>query len=162
MTDYHPLIVHFPIALLIVGSIAELAGHLLKRDDLRHFAFWAIILGVASTGAAYLSGSMAEEQVEHLPGIHSTLEMHEELATITLVTWIGLGALRILLAGRQWLTSNIFYLYIVLLLAGSVLLGTTGYWGGQLVYQHGAGVKMTSATQQIPFSKIRHHDDDDD
>lgn len=162
MTDYHPLIVHFPIALLIVGSVAELAGHLLKRDDLRHFAFWALMLGVVGAGVAYISGAMAEEQVEHLPNIHNTLEMHEELATITLATWVGLGALRILLAGRQWLNSGIFYLYIVLLFAGCVLLGTTGYWGGQLVYQHGAGVKMTSATQHISHPKARHHDDDDD
>jgi len=161
MENYHPLIVHFPIALLIASAVAELAGHLLKRDDLRHFAFWALILGVVSASAAYITGSFAEESVEHLPGIHANLETHEELATIALATWIGLAALRILLTIRGWLNSSIFYLYLVLLLAGGVLIGSTGYSGGNLVYNHGAGVNI--AQKSNTNSTVKHnHDDDDD
>lgn len=159
MENYHPLIVHFPIALLISGSLAELIAHVFKRNDLRHFAFWALVLGLVGTIAAYISGSFAEEAVEHISGIHNNLEAHEEIATVALCTWIGLVGLRILLALRNWTDNSIFRVYLVLLMAGTVLIGITGYRGGQLVYQHGAGIQLSNAQKKPSIKHI--HDDDD-
>ncbi|MGA1196870.1 MAG: DUF2231 domain-containing protein [Candidatus Latescibacterota bacterium] len=159
MADYHPLIVHFPIALLITGSLAEFFALIFKRDDLRHFAFWALVLGLTGTIAAYISGSIAEEAVEHIPSLHNSLEAHEEIATIALCTWIGLVGLRILLTLRNWLDSSIFRVYLALLMAGTILIGITGYRGGQLVYQHGAGFHLS---QTYKPTSSKHIDNDDD
>ena len=55
--NLHPLIVHFPIALLAAAGAVDLADLLLRgREPVRNAATWLYVAGAATAVAAYFSG----------------------------------------------------------------------------------------------------------
>ena len=58
LTHLHPMIVHFPIALLIVGFLADAVGLIFKKDFFTKAGFYLLILGTLGVVAAYLSGNL--------------------------------------------------------------------------------------------------------
>jgi uncharacterized membrane protein len=136
MVPWHPALVHFPIALAGVAVLFELLAIGFHRDEYERSAL--IALGAAALMAivAAVSGTAQEEAASHLPGIAATLEMHENLGTLSaaLLGVCALGGLYLHLKG--WLPQK---LYLAVLLALSILLLATGHWGGRLVYYYGAG-----------------------
>ncbi len=60
-TYLHPMLVHFPIALLIIGFLADLAGLIFKKEFFSKAGFYLLILGTAGVVAAYFTGSAAGE-----------------------------------------------------------------------------------------------------
>lgn len=137
---FHPMIVHFPIALLITSVLFELLGRALHKDSLRESALWLLGLGLGSGVAAYLSGKQAEEAAEHA-GIPETLvETHETLALITLIIFGILFLFRYL--QRNNLSDQVLGIYLLIAVIGIGTLGAASHDGGKLVYGHGAGVQL--------------------
>ena len=64
LAGLHPQIVHFPIALLILYSIFEILGILLKKDFLQKSAYLLLGLGVLVSVAAVLTGNQAGASAE--------------------------------------------------------------------------------------------------
>lgn len=137
----HPILVHFPIALLIAAFLFDVVGWLWKRAAFTEAALGVQALGVLGAFAAVLSGNQAEEAVEAIPGIHDVLEQHERFGQIVL--WVGLAlvALRFFLVWKRPLGQGTKLLLSVLSLGLAILVGVTGYYGGELVYKFGAGVE---------------------
>ena len=171
--EIHPIIVHFPIALLIVGVLLDFLALFLRRAHLVAAASWFLGFGMLGLLAAYLSGQLIEDNVNRaLAG--NLLEMHKTFALITVLTFVLLFALRIL-----WLSPHILSflspampvaarankyiherlsiigrnsrlligLYQLLSVGGVVLLAITGYLGGSMVYDHGVGTQ----SGMLPF-----------
>lgn len=138
---YHPLVVHFPIALLIAALLFDGAAWVWKRASLSEAALGVHGLGVFGALLAVLTGNQAEEAVEDLPGIHEVLERHEVLGQAVL--WVGLAvlALRVFLIWRRVGGLGSKALMTLLSLGLAVLVGAAGYQGGRLVYEFGAGVE---------------------
>ena len=138
----HPMIVHFPIALLIVGFLFEIAGLILKKDFFSRAAFYLLILGTLGVIAAYISGSYAGEGVTETGALKNALETHEDAALLTLWLMVGAALLRIayvlLKAKNKFLKWAAFVLFFI----GVVSVARTGYYGGELVYKHAAGVQL--------------------
>ena len=139
----HPMIVHFPIALLITSVLFDAASQVFKRDFLREGAFWLLVLGLAGGIASAISGDFAEEAAENAGIAESLIGIHETLAFVTI------GIFGFLLLWRWYLrnqfTGSFLAVYLLVATVGVGTLGATGYFGGDLVYEHGAGVKgMTS------------------
>ena len=76
----HLVLLHFPIALLIVGAVLKLASLAGDRPGLRVAARTCLLVGgLAAIGTAF-TGQAAEEIVEHaLPVSEEVLEGHEEV-----------------------------------------------------------------------------------
>ena len=146
--SFHPLIVHFPIALLIASLLFDAVGWLWKRPAFTEAALGIQTLGILGVIAAVLTGNQAEEAVERIPGIHDVLERHESLGQILL--WVGLAvlALRLFFVWRRMLGQGTKALMLVLSLGLAILVGVTGYYGGLLVYDYGAGVEPVM--RQLP------------
>lgn len=139
----HPVIVHTPIAMIVIALLFELIGRLTDLDWWRKAAFAMLIIGVIGAGAAVLSGNAVEEAAEHQGVPERALEAHQEAGLMTL--WLGLAAvLARALAARKGPARGAMSALALLLLALTVgAVSVAGYRGGSLVYDHGAGVHVT-------------------
>lgn len=140
-THFHAMVIHFPIALILAGFFSELVGLITKKEFYKNASAFLLLLGALGAIAAYLSGNVAGDGIEEGP-LKQPLEIHELVATITIwlavITALFRAVTFYFKYNRRWVS----WVFIVLFtaLAGSV--SATGYYGGQLVYKHAAGVEL--------------------
>ncbi len=138
MHPIHPMVVHFPIALLLASVLFDGLALRWRGEQFRETSLSLLVLGVLTAGVAVLSGHFAEEAVEHSGIPKDAIELHEELGFA--VFWVFLGLLGLRLAMyRGWMKEQPM-LALLAGLTGGVLLVTASYFGGDLVYRFGAGV----------------------
>ena len=95
LAELHPIIVHFPIALLIVSVACDIAAVVLRRAGLTTTATWTLVFGVPGAAAALLSGWISEHDVSAaLAG--SVLHLHKVCAVLTTVLFGTLLATRLI------------------------------------------------------------------
>ncbi len=70
MESVHPLLIHFPIALLLTSLLLDVLAAALKRPELHQVALWNLGLGVAGAGVAVWTGLRAAEIAKHSYEIH--------------------------------------------------------------------------------------------
>ena len=140
----HPMLVHFPIALLFTSVLFDAAGTWFQRDSFREGALWLLILGLLGGVAAAIAGDWAEDAAEKAGIAESMIETHETLAFVTL--WIfGLLLLWRLVLRNQF-TQKTLVPYFLIAAIGLGTLSATGHYGGELVYKQGAGVAIARTT----------------
>lgn len=147
IADLHPIIVHFPIALLVVYSLFEISGVLLNKDDLSKIALYLLFLGVITSIGAVLTGNQAADAASELikNGAEIPQELidtHEEYANFTMWFYTAILVARVYLVLKKKFTRKIKYLFAVLSLAGCFLIYETAEHGGELVYKYGAGTEL--------------------
>ena len=142
---FHPAIVHTPVALIIIGAGFELVGRALHREWWRKAAFAMLIVGVLGAGLATLSGHAAGEAAEHQGLAKHAIEEHEEVAQLAL--WLGVAAVLTRAVAERLAAARLAVasLALVLHLATATAVGIAGFRGGQLVFEHGVGVKSSTA-----------------
>lgn len=137
--ELHPAIVHTPIALIVTSALFELVGRAVDLEWWRKAAMAMLVVGVLGAGAAVLSGKAAETPAAEQQGVpHEPIERHERAAFFTLGLGVAAVAARLAAGGRP----AIGLLALVLHLAAAAAVGITSYRGGELVYRHGAGVRV--------------------
>ena len=141
-THLHPMIVHFPIALLIVGFLSDLIGVFLKKDFFSKAGFYLLILGTAGVIAAYFSGNIAGDGVSEAGVLKQALENHEEAAELSLWLMVIASVVRIGIVVFKKYSGILKWVAILLFLAGILSIARTGYYGGELVFKHAAGVQL--------------------
>jgi len=135
----HPLIVHFPIALLIVGFVADTVYMLYKKEAcLSKIGFYLMLTGTLGTIAAVLSGNFFTEEMSGTA--ESIRERHETLANITMYLMIVASILRIILVKKGKAESIAGLGVYILYLIGVILVGYTGLLGGTLVFNYMIGL----------------------
>ena len=137
MESVHPLIVHFPIALILTALLLDGLALGLKRPALHRVGLWNLSLGTLGAGAAVLSGLQAEDIAKHSFEIWQVMELHKRLGITTLILGIGLSAWR--LAKRDQLTRRARWLTLALMLGMAATLSYGASLGGRLVYEFGVG-----------------------
>lgn len=140
--NLHPLIVHFPIALLISAVGLNLLALILRRVEWLKMATASLfILGAVSAGVTYLTGRQAADSIDLPADAYSVLSEHADLALLTLILY---GAVATVNAFFLWKSFSVkpWLLYGAFLAAagGLYLLVETGEHGGELVFRHGAGI----------------------
>jgi len=141
-THLHAMIVHFPIALLLVGFLFETIGLFSKKTFFQQAGFYLLILAAAGAITAYLTGNAAGEGMEG-GSMGKAIEAHEQAATITLWLTVATALLR---SAYEILKNKMLWLKIIsFVLFTSAVAGVsyTGYLGGQLVFKHAAGVELS-------------------
>lgn len=134
----HPLVVHFPIVLLILAAITQLIGLFTLKRELGWVTLALAALGLVG---AYVSGSYAHPHTtdDISPRAALWLEEHEEYAAFTLwLALVGTGlkaASLFLLRGRWW--AEVAVLLVLGGAAGTVSLAA--HHGAQLVHLEGIG-----------------------
>ena len=145
----HPAVVHFAVALTLVGSLFWLLGCGSARwPSLAAFRVAGpvtLVLAVLSSWAAVQSGFWADHVVGRELYDPRPLKDHENLGLA--MSWLLTAGVALDLARRtpwaaralrRWAAVPV----ALLLLAACVVLGYTAHLGASLVYQQGAAVQM--------------------
>lgn len=155
----HPLVVHFPIALLLIAPFFVAVSLFLPRAKAKHTTFAGFTLLVIGTGFLFLTTETGDaagdrvDQVHKTPEISSLLHQHEELAETTEVAFGTLLALfATLLFGprllKRELTIRTFrtglLVFLLAYMGSSLLLVNTAHAGGRLVHEFGVTAKTKS------------------
>jgi uncharacterized membrane protein len=143
MHPIHPIVVHFPIALLCASVAFDALASRWPTGGLREASLYTLLAGVMAAGLAVVTGGMEEDLAKRAGAPESVLELHESLGQVTLVIFVALLGLRL---AMQWgWLKEIRSLTLGLGAIGIAILALTGYWGGELVYTYGIGVKAVMA-----------------
>ncbi len=142
LTYLHPMIVHFPIALLIVGFAFDVVSLFVRKEIFTKAGLYLLILGAAGAVAAFISGNYAGEGVAEGGSLQQAIARHEGAAELTL--WI-LGAAVIVRLASIWIRKYerpLRWLGVLIFLIGALSVARTAHFGGQLVFSHAAGVQL--------------------
>jgi uncharacterized membrane protein len=155
----HPMIIHFPIVLLLLAPFLILAGALRQPEQGRTILYVALAVMIAGTIGTYFavaSGEAAAQLAERNSQVDAVLEHHEQMAE---ATRIGFSVLIVIFAAiliipqvlkmtSTRIASTVLPLAFLVLYGGGVLLlANTAHNGGRLVHEFG----VTAAVKSSPM-----------
>jgi uncharacterized membrane protein len=138
---WHPMVVHFPLALVVTAALLLVAARLLRQE--RHAAIlatvgtWNLCLGAVAALFGLATGLAAVMDLHVSAAAHQAISLHVKwaiftsLALVLLAVWRGAGVAQ---------ESRPSWLFTVVLVAATAALVVTGYRGGENVYAYGIGV----------------------
>lgn len=160
----HPLLVHFPIALLLLCPLFILIGAILSPLKARPYLTAALIvlfLGTASLFAAAESGKAAASLAARGGPAGAVMAAHVDLAarsevlfSVLFVLLFGIVVLPAILHCQDTrLTTTFMPLsFLVLYCAGLLFVMNTTYAGVRLVHQYGIHAQLPAARGQSDAS----------
>lgn len=158
----HPLIVHFPIALLMASPLFLAISAAVKPEKSRPWLVGALLLlaaGTVSIFAAASSGKEAAELADRSEAVNAVLAQHEHLAAeceVVFTTFsLALGALIVWSWRRRrdlnrMISTVVPVLFLASYMGGLVFLVGAAHAGGRLVHEFGLHALMPgSGTQSL-------------
>lgn len=135
--NYHPLVVHFPIVLLIFAALFQILSFFMYRNE---FSIATLLLLLAGTIAVWLSSNTFHAHPMNLPEhVNEIYATHELMAQYT--WWLALAALAAksvshFFVSRKWWSEAVV---LILLIGASITVSIVGHHGAQLVHMGGVG-----------------------
>lgn len=154
LQNIHPLLVHFPIALLTLFFTLDLIGSLAKRSEWRQIAGALLYMGTVFSALTVAAGLVAAATVAHGGNVHDIMEHHEHLGISVLSLAAILAAWRLLSKGHIVGPANTLYLLLAAILSG--LLAFTADLGGLMVYKYGVSVQAADQINQAAAQAHEH------
>ena len=139
---WHPIFIHYPIALLTTAVLVDAASLLCRRETWHRVAYTLLVAGTVGAAASVVSGN-ADADGYRKTEIAAAIQDHEDLGTATFLLFLVMvlgqlpGILRPQAESRRWV-------WVVPGAVGLVLLYLTSYHGGALVFGEGVGVVPAS------------------
>lgn len=131
----HPMLVHFPIALVAIGFLAELIFLFIKKEIcLTKMGYYLLIIGTLAAFAAWLTGNLFTHDM--VGAAEKIRETHELLATTTFVLLLLTSTLRTYLLIKKIETPSWKTAAFVLYALAAIAVSATGFFGGTLVYNY--------------------------
>jgi uncharacterized membrane protein len=130
VAEWHPITVHFPLALVTTGAAALSAARVWerRRATLATVGTWNLCLGALGALSALATGLMA-------------LAIFTAVGALLVAVWRGAGAFADARPSR-WFLGVLWALVAALVM--------TGYRGGQNVYRYGVGVTRAATAAGPP------------
>ena len=148
IASLHPQVVHFAIALLIVGVVFRLLSLTGRLAFTGPAATTLIVLGTVATVLAVQSGNDAHGPVERIPGVRPAVVDHEEWGIRARNIFLGVAALELIalaLAGRMPKQAKVVAMGAAAIgLVGLAAIYEAGEHGGELVYNYAGGIGTRS------------------
>jgi uncharacterized membrane protein len=140
-TDHlHPIIVHFPIALISVGFLAEVAALFFKKEKcLSRTGFYLMILGSLGAIAGWASGQLFTEHPTE-GEILKVFQNHETGALFTMILIVAGTIFRIWLIIKKKEETQMKWIVFGFYLLAFAAVTFTGYMGGTMVYNFMIGL----------------------
>lgn len=149
----HPIVVHFPVALLLVAPVFIVLAMCLKKQA-KAMLLSALVMVLLGTAAAFLATSTGEASEEFVPDAtqaRQVLGEHAELAEMARNLFAGEA---LLLAGltvfvwmrdqklKHWHLVSLCVLMLLLYAYPCVVLLNAAHEGGRLVHEFGTRAPM--------------------
>jgi len=163
LPNFHPVLVHFTVALFSVATAllvglkvmgARLPENL--RQQLEIVARWNLWFGAAASILTVLAGFHAYNTVAHDAPSHAAMTDHRNWALATLALFLFLAIWSI---ARTRSAKPLGTIFTVVLLITQLVLLSTAWRGGELVYRYGLGVLSLPAVEAGEDGHGHAHDD---
>ena len=139
MKPLHPILVHFPLALLPLSTAADTIGLFGHIVSLSHAAVWTLLAAAAASLATVAAGFYDMYRAPLSEGTHVRVHRHMRVGLTLATAIIGLAIWR----GVIFLHDGVVPIYYLDLAVLSVALAAfQGWLGGELVYGDGVFVRV--------------------
>jgi uncharacterized membrane protein len=156
--NWHPIFVHFTVALLSISVVLFVAARFMANEKLRAqwevVAQWNLWLGAIITLVTVVMGVVAYNTVAHDTPSHEAMIEHRNWALVTAVLF---ELLAIWSALRARAGQGINTLILVGLVVAGGLLFSTAWHGGEVVYRYGLGVMSLPKADSHAHAAGDHH-----
>jgi len=156
MANVHPLLVHFPIALLTAFLIVELLAVIFKKENLEPVASWMLYLGTIGAMATVVAGWFAAQSIPHGGAVHDVMETHETLGFSVLALAVVLSLWRLFAGAPGSVMGRTLHLFLSFVMVGLMTAGAD--LGGLMVYRYGVAVKAVPQPKNHDHAGMRPHD----
>ena len=146
ISSLHPLVIHFPIAFLLLYIILEIINLFLCSVQIKKMSLLILLLGVIGAIFSVITGNQSFQFLQtklSLNQLHnSMIEQHEYFATLTIWYFFGILTFQIFNFLKRKNEVKKQYLFIIFAAIGLFLLFKTASKGGMLVYEFGIGTDL--------------------
>jgi uncharacterized membrane protein len=149
LQNIHPLVVHFPIAMLYGATLLYFLAWLNSRESLMWTALWVLVLGLLGAAVSLATGLFAG------PGVMIAESVRDQLLYYHMRIMIAVSVLSAILTVWALIARPMpqrgRYLFLFGLLLAIAMLTKGADYGGRLVYDYNAGGNACS--QPIDFTQ---------
>jgi uncharacterized membrane protein len=136
----HPMVVHFPVALIIVGFLADVVYLFFKKEKcLSKTGFYLMILGTVAACAAFATGHLFTSEPTEGDMVN-IFTRHETGALITILIMLTGSVVRLYLVINKKEESTLKWLVFLLYFFGTAAVSYTGLMGGTMVFNYMMGL----------------------
>lgn len=162
--NWHPVFVHFTVALWSLAALFNLSMPLIKSPSLHEqwviLARWNLWMGTAFGVVTAIFGWLAFNSVVHDTPSHEAMSEHRNWAVSTLTLFLILTGWSVWRYRRKATATPVTFLVAMLL--ALVLLLTTAWHGAEVVYRYGIGVKSLPKVEATSGEGMAHDHDHGD
>jgi uncharacterized membrane protein len=128
----HLLVLHFPLALIIVAAFADAVSLWRRQGLFKDAGYFCIVVGAITAIPAVITGLILLPTLQLTGEMADLGEMHESLGLIA--TCLAVGAAGVRLYRRNRLGGLWAVAYAILIVASVALISLTGHYGGMLAF----------------------------
>lgn len=151
--NWHPIFVHFTVALLTVSLGLYLAAMASGSEQLRMVAKWNLWIGSAITLLTLAAGLYAYNTVAHDTPSHEAMTEHRNWALVTVAMLLPLLLWSVLAERRA---KKLGWSFVGLFAVVGLLLASTAWHGAEVVYRYGLGVMSLPKTDSHDHASHPH------
>ncbi len=146
--NLHPMVVHFPIAFWVAGTMAWTFALWRKNDEVWKFGLWLQTAGALTALVAVALGYLSTSIMGHDSPGHGLVHVHRDIMKVATILSVVLTTL----AWWKRAAASTWRIVLVALATIQALVMTVGAdRGAVLVYQNGVGVEIVPMEPMEPM-----------
>ncbi|MFH1160329.1 MAG: DUF2231 domain-containing protein [bacterium] len=138
-SHFHPMTVHFPIAIILIGFLIDLISVFSKKEPcFSRMSYYLEIIGMVAAIVAFGTGYYFTSPMQGEAGL--IRDEHKLFATLTLVFIILATTFRVLLVYLKKEETYLMWIARGFYLMSFIFVAYTGYLGGHMVMDYMIGL----------------------